>query len=338
MKTLLAMLVLLPLAQGSAGAQTGDPQAGKALWEGPVTGCRNCHGGKGEGALGPDLAGRKLTLAQFTRAVRKPWGFMPAFVESQISDKDLADFLAYFDSLPPVGEPGSWRFTAPAGAPRGQEVAAAMGCIQCHGLTLNVLRQGVGSVNGDFEWFKKLVYQHTTEQPHHFAELGQPQARLRMGNFSPTRVPESMLQEIWAYARDLGFRVPLLGQLSAGVAGASGVTYTLNVLNDGLAGKGLTADDITVALVVPSGATVVSTTGNGYEGVRPDEELKGNVAVWKIPRMSPKDKQSVTLTLSRAGTSSDNVRGALRWAKPAVKPGPGDAANIAPAPLQPATR
>jgi mono/diheme cytochrome c family protein len=159
------MLALLPLTQGVAFAQTADGEAGRTLWESSSTMCRNCHGAKGEGGLGPDLAGRRLTVPQFTRAVRKPWGIMPAFIESQMSDKELTDLVAYFDSLPPNAEPGPWRFTPASGAPRGQQVALAMGCAQCHGPTFNVLRQGAGSVNGDFEWFKKSVYEHTTEQP-----------------------------------------------------------------------------------------------------------------------------------------------------------------------------
>jgi mono/diheme cytochrome c family protein len=331
MKTLLAALIVLPLVQGNAAAQTGDAQAGKTLWESPNTGCRNCHGSRGEGGLGPDLAGRKLTLAQFTRAVRKPWGIMPAFVESQMSDRDLADALAYFESLPPVAQPGPWRFEVPPGASPGQMAVLSVGCAQCHGPTLNVLRQGAGAVNGDFEWFKKIVYEHTTEQPHHFAMLEQPQARLRMGNFSPSRVPPSTLQEIWAYARDLGFRVPLSGQLSAGVPAANGVTYTLSVANGGLQGKGLTAEDITILLTVPTGSTVVSTTGAGYEGVHADEALKGSVAVWKVAHLAPKDTQSFTLTLSSVGAAADGVRGTVRWTKPVVKPGPNDAINVAPA-------
>ena len=67
MKALLATTIVLLFAHGSVSAQTGDAQAGKTLWEGPNTGCRNCHGTKGEGGVGPDLAGRKLTIAQFTR-------------------------------------------------------------------------------------------------------------------------------------------------------------------------------------------------------------------------------------------------------------------------------
>jgi hypothetical protein len=264
---------------------------------------------------------------------------MPAYVDSQLSDREIADLIAYFDGLPPVGQPGPWRFDVPAGAPRGQEAAlATVGCSQCHGPTFNVVRQGAGAVDGDFEWFKKMVYDHSVEQPKHFTRLEQPQARLRMGNFSRTRVPESVLMEIWTFARDLGFRVPIAGQLGAGVAGANGVTYTLNVNNGGLPGKGLTAEDLTVLLVVPAGTTVVGTTGAGYQGVRPDTEAKGNVAVWQVPRMAPKDRQTFTITLSRAGTPSDNVRGLVRWTKPSVKTGPVDSINIAPAPIGPQTR
>src|SRR6476620_5950453 len=189
MKALLATTIVLLFAHGGVSAETGDAQAGKTLWEGPNTGCRNCPGTKGEGGVG----------------------------------QDLADVLAYFDTLPPVAQPGAWRFEVPAGAPRGQEVGLTVGCAQCHGPTFNVLRQGAGAVDGDFEWFKKSVYEHTTEQPRHFALLGQPQARLRMGNFSPMRVPEPMLQEIWTFVRDLGFRPQITAQLTAPAVAANGV-------------------------------------------------------------------------------------------------------------------
>ena len=71
----------------------------------------------------------------------------------------------------------------------------------------------------------------------------------------------------------------------------------------------------------------------GYQGVRMDEKAKRNAAVWTVPRMAPKDKQSFTITLSRAGTAADNLRGSVRWTKPTVKTGPFDEANINPAPL-----
>ena len=332
-------LVTLPVCAGSAAAQGGNAQAGKTLWDGPATQCKNCHGGKGEGAFGPDLAGRKLTVAQFRQAVRKPWGIMPAFVESQVSDSEIADFVAYFDSLPPVSQPGPWRFEVPPNAPRGQQVAlATFGCAQCHGPTLNGPRGNAGAVGADFEWFKREVFTHTNFHPEHIKSLeAEPPIRIRMGNFSPSRVPEAALMEVWNFARDLGFRPAVGGQLSAGVPGNGGVTYTLNVANNGLKGKGLNAEDLTISLVVPAGSTVVSTTGAGYQGVKQDAELKSQVAVWHLNKLSTKEKQTYSLTLSRAATAADNVRGNIKWTKPAVKTGPNDQANIAPAPAAPQT-
>src|ERR1700730_17232475 len=114
MKKMLVALLLLPLAQSAASAQTaGDPAAGKAYWDRVApraVDCKNCHGANGEGGFGPDLAGRGLSAAQILRAARQPWGVMPAFVESQVSEKDAADLAAYFGSLPKPAEPGKWRF------------------------------------------------------------------------------------------------------------------------------------------------------------------------------------------------------------------------------------
>ena len=336
----LLVFVLFLLAPTGAAAQTGNAQAGKSLWDGPATQCKNCHGANGEGAFGPDLAGRHLTVAQFRRAVRQPWGVMPAFVESQVSDQEIADFVAYFDSLPAVAQPGPWRFTVPAGAPHGQQLAlAAVGCAQCHGPTLNGPRGNMGAVGADFEWVKRLVYDHAKIMPAHWKTVGEePAVRVRMGTYSPARLPESVLQDIWMFARDLGYRPLIASRLSTGVAAAGGVTYTLTVENHGLSNRGLSAEDVTIDLVVPAGASVVNTTGSGYQGVRPDAALKANVAVWQLGKLAPKDQQKYTLTLSRAGTAADNVRGVIRWTKPVVKTGPVDEANIAPAPLTTATQ
>src|SRR6266446_8931819 len=109
-------LLMLPLGQSVAFAQQGDAAAGKAYWdrEAPrATACRNCHGVSGEGAFGPDLAGRGLNAAQVLRAVREPWGIMPAFVASQLSEKDAGDLAAYFASMPKPAQPGKWRVEVP---------------------------------------------------------------------------------------------------------------------------------------------------------------------------------------------------------------------------------
>jgi hypothetical protein len=265
---------------------------------------------------------------------------MPAYIESQITDREIGDLIAYFDGLPAVAQPGPWRFQVPQKAPRGQAVSlGAIGCGQCHGATFNGPRQDAGAVGADFEWFKRMVYDHTGAMPVQYKLLGeQPAIRVRMGNYSPSRIPESLLQDMWVFAKDLGFRPGVAGRLSAGSAGPDGVTYTLTVENVGLTGKGLTAGDLTVNLVVPAGATVVGTTGSGYKGTRMDAELKGTVAVWELGTIAPQEHQTYSLTLSRAGTAADNVRGAIRWTRPAVKTGPMDAVNVAPAPVAPATQ
>ena len=331
---LMSPLASSPLQQPAAPLPAGDPAKGKVLWQQTEhVECRECHGTNGEGGFGPDLAGRKLTRAQFIHAVRKPWGIMPAYPEAQFSDRDLIDLMAYFDTLPSVEQPGPWRREVPAGASRGLAVATTAGCVQCHHPLFNNGRAVMGAVNADFGWFMSMVYAQTTAYPPVRASLGEPPfERLAMGNFSPTRVPESMLREIWTYLVDLGFRPRMRGALSAGIPAAGGVTYTLDVTNTGLKGKGLTAEDLIVTLVVPVGTTVVAATGPGYQGVRRDAQAKADVAVWGVPRMAPGDRQTYTITLSQAGTATNNLRGTIRWTKPTVKTGPSDSEVILPAP------
>ena len=76
MKRLLLALLLIPMFAAMAAAQTsapaGDPVAGKALWDGNTTSCKNCHAAKAEGGFGPDLAGRKLTWRSSTTRFRSP--------------------------------------------------------------------------------------------------------------------------------------------------------------------------------------------------------------------------------------------------------------------------
>jgi cytochrome c553 len=339
MKRLFAAMLVLPLAQSAATAQTaGDPAAGKAYWdrEAPAaTACRNCHGLQGQGGFGPDLAGRGLSAAQVKQAVRKPWGIMPAFVESQMSDQQAADLAAYFATLPKVAELGKWRFEAPAGAPPGQATMINIGCGQCHGVNLDGPRGNMGAVNADFDYFANLVYNHTTALPQHRVVLGNNATNLDMGNYARTRLSEGMLREIYFWARDeIGFRVPMQGRIAKGETGPSGITYAVTVVNGGLAGKGVIAEGLTVTLNIPADSQVVAATGAGYQGVHADEKAKANVAVWKLPRSAPKDEEKLTITLTKAGTAADNLKGNIRWTKPAPKDGPSpDVINIAPAPL-----
>ena len=143
------------------------------------------------------------------------------------------------------------------GAPRGLAVATTSGCVQCHHPQFNTGRGVMGAIDANYVWFKGMVYAHSAVYPVTRAQLGEPPfERLGMGNFSPSRLPESMLQDMWMYIVGLGFRARMHGELSAGVPSTDGVVYTLDVKNTGVEDIGLTAEDVTVTLVVPAGATV----------------------------------------------------------------------------------
>jgi cytochrome c553 len=339
MKKMLVALLMLPLAQTASAQTAGDAAAGKAYWDrlAPrLTDCKDCHGLNGEGGFGPDLAGRGLNAAQIEVAVRKPWGIMPAFVESQVSDKDAADLAAYFASLPKPAAPGKWRVEVPPDAPPGQVTLITMGCGQCHGATFNGPRGNtLGAYNIDFDGFANMVYNHTTAMPQYRAALGVAGTNLDMGNYSRTRLTLGQLRQIYFWARDeIGVRAPMTGQIAKGETGPSGVTYPVTVTNTGVQGRGVIAEGLTISLTIPADTTVVAGTGTGYQGVHTDEKTKATVATWKLPRSAPKDQEKLSVTLSKPVTATANLRGDIRWTKPSPKSGPSaDVVNIAPAPL-----
>ena len=332
MKKFLAAVAVICVIPGAAFAQgAGDAAAGKALWDGNNTQCKNCHGKDGDGAFGPDLAGRGLSASEFQQAVRHPWGIMPAFVDTQVSDTDIANLAAYFASLQKVAQTDPWRYATPAAAPSGQQVLHDVGCAQCHGPTFDMPRALLGGVNADFALFKNIVYTHTVTMPQVEEELGADAGRpppapgappgiLRMGNFNPTRVSEDQLKAIYDWSKnDIGFRPSLQGRL----APPQGATYTLTVTNAGLKGKGMVAQGVKVGLIIPAGIDVVSTTGAGYKGVHMDDAAKGNVAEWDVAKLSPHDSLTYTITLSKPSPAGpDGIKGMITWAKPAPKSGP----------------
>jgi hypothetical protein len=204
-----------------------------------------------------------------------------------------------------------------------------MGCGQCHSPLFQGPRGNFGGYNMNFDYFTNLVYNHTTAMPAYRAEIGNNATNLDMGNYSRSRLTMGQLRQIYFWARDeIGFRPQLAAALGKGETGPSGVTYPLTVRNNGVQGKGMIAEGLTVSLTVPAGHNVVAATGEGYQGVL------NNVATWKLARSAPKDQERLTITLSQAVTAAANMRGQVRWAKPAPKTGPSqDVVNIAPAPL-----
>ena len=98
-------------------------------------------------AFGPALAGGRLTFERFRAYVRNPLARMPAYPESELTDQEIADMVAYFATIPAGANPLAWRTPLPEGAPRGQQLAISIvGCAQCHGATFETPRHGAAEV------------------------------------------------------------------------------------------------------------------------------------------------------------------------------------------------
>ena len=327
MKRMLFALLLIPLFAAVAAAQTpapaGDPVAGKALWDGNTTSCKNCHAPNASGGFGPDLAGRKLTFAQFNHAVQKPWGIMPSF--PQLNEKQVADLYSYVSGLPGVAEPSAWRFPLPANAPQGQVLAlSTIGCAMCHTPILDTPRRGIAEANGDFNWFKHMVYEHTKAMPEHCAAVGEgnPYCRaVRMGDYSRQRLPEDMLKQVYDWALSLGLEIPVTTNISAAEQAPNGFANKLDVTN-----KGVQADNLTIEVIVPAGVKVVTATGTGYKGTR--GKNKTTVAEWQVAKLMPNEKQSYSITFSKA-VDAEHIKGSIHWATRGGRPaGPKDFVEI----------
>lgn len=309
----LALLGGFALVQVASTAPAGTAEAGKGFWD--AQWCQRCHGANAEGGYGPDLAGRGLTFEQAFRAIRQPWGVMPAYTTQQVSDQTVADLVAYFNSLPARAEPGPWRTKVPSGAPLGQRLLVeTAGCGQCHGDVLGTPRRAAGGAGADFAWFEELVYEHTAEFP-----TG------RMGNFSKARLTEDTLMTIWSYiGQDLGLRVPVTAALSATAALDGNVTYTLTLRNTGQVGKGLAAGEVYVSMVVPAGSSLVSASTLGYQGVQSYAPGGTDVAEWLAPRISAQETLTYTITVRGSGAGAGS-HAFVRWQSPTrwLQPGIG---------------
>lgn len=322
-------------AQDAApGAPVGKAEAGKTHYALGNTSCRNCHGENGEGAFAPALAGRTdLTFERFRDYVRNPKGRMPSYIPAELTDQEIADMVAYFASLPKPAKPSAWRTPLPPGAPRGQQLAiAVVGCAQCHGATFETPRHGMFEVNGDFEWFKHMVYDHTNAQREQWSQLdpsiprttpapaGPPgRNRIRMGNYSRERLPENILKEIFDWAVDLGALPTLAVSMTPAQNAPTGqAVYNLRVYNSSVKGKGPTVEDIIVSVEVPENVQVLTGAGTGYAGTSRTPEGK-TVATWKLPKLAATEHQALSLTLSAPAAM---LRGHATWGKPTVKADP----------------
>ncbi len=61
--------------------------------------CSLCHGPEGRGAQGPNLIPFNWSYQQALDAIRRPVCDMPAFSESELSDADVAQIVAFLKTI-----------------------------------------------------------------------------------------------------------------------------------------------------------------------------------------------------------------------------------------------
>jgi ubiquinol-cytochrome c reductase cytochrome c subunit len=106
-----AIAVLLPAIGPAAGQQaptpSGNAEHGKTLYR--ETGCYQCHGLAGQGAMmtGPRVSRTELPFDGFLNQLRHPVNQMPPYETAVVSDPDAADIYAYLRQMPAPPGPNS---------------------------------------------------------------------------------------------------------------------------------------------------------------------------------------------------------------------------------------
>jgi mono/diheme cytochrome c family protein len=207
-------LMLFPTAQRAAepravrGQETagkvspGNAQKGKVVFE--ALGCNKCHGSEGEGvsAAGqsggvPRIASTSLALPAFLQLVRKPKNLMPPFATDKASDSDLADVLAFLQTLK---LPAKEQPAAAANLSNGQRLFVRDGCYECHGY----LGQGSTSTGGTrlgppqipLSAFVSYVREPTGQMPPYTAKVISSEDLADIYNFLKTVPPPPSLKSI----------------------------------------------------------------------------------------------------------------------------------------------
>jgi len=309
----------------SAGAATqaaapappkGNPQDGQKAFAGGAAFCSICHSSRGQGAFGPDLAGRGLSFAQFKRAVVQPWGIMPGYAD--LSDQTIADMWAFLEGLPKVAEAGKpGNPPPPPGSPLGQHLFLTVGCGQCHRNEAADPRRDMGAFAKEMSYdvFQKIVY----EGERRAYNVRTPPPR-RMGVYSRDHLPEPALREIYKWlTEETGLRVPVTAEVTQSAKDGANTSFTLHVENEGNATKGLTAEKVLVSVVLPDGAKVVTASPEGYVGVRHDAGRKADVVEWRASRLAPAAKLTYTFTLAGDLPGALFLNSRVQWAKPEIR-------------------
>jgi ubiquinol-cytochrome c reductase cytochrome c subunit len=90
-------LLMTPIASRAADG----PSAERGYETYMRIGCFQCHGTVGQGPIsGPRLAPNPLPVEAIRAYIRAPAEVMPPYVESVLSDAEVADIHAYLESIP----------------------------------------------------------------------------------------------------------------------------------------------------------------------------------------------------------------------------------------------
>ena len=102
---------LVPIMGAAAGQQASTPAGnadnGKRLYQ--ETGCYQCHGLAGQGAMmtGPRVSRTEFAFDGFLNQLRHPANQMPPYEAAVLSDRDAADIYAYLRQMPQPRDPNS---------------------------------------------------------------------------------------------------------------------------------------------------------------------------------------------------------------------------------------
>jgi len=111
LKAAALIAVLFPALGPAAGQQASPPAAnaerGKTLYR--ETGCYQCHGLAGQGAMmtGPRVSRTEFAFDGFLNQLRHPVNQMPPYEAAILSDRDAADIYAYLRQMPAPREANS---------------------------------------------------------------------------------------------------------------------------------------------------------------------------------------------------------------------------------------
>jgi mono/diheme cytochrome c family protein len=106
-----SIAVLFSVFNPAAGQQVSSPAGnadnGKKLYR--ETGCYQCHGLAGQGAVmtGPRVSRTEFAFDGFLNQLRHPVNQMPPYEAAVLSDRDAADIYAYLRQMPAPRDPNS---------------------------------------------------------------------------------------------------------------------------------------------------------------------------------------------------------------------------------------